>query len=124
MTLWRGAEAAESARVLEAADRNNPGAAVLRPDYEPAGDPGAPVLPVVEGRYPFPEYPEECDPALEAQLTEVGAESCHVLVPQADPAGVVLMAGNSHVMQWSPALRRLGEERRLRSSAIRGAAAW
>ena len=113
VTLWRGAEAAESARVLEAADRNNPGAAVLRPDYEPAGDPGAPVLPVVEGRYPFPEYPEECDPALEAQLTEVGAESCHVLVPQADPAGVVLMAGNSHVMQWSPALRRLGEERRL-----------
>ena len=52
VTLWRGAEAAESARVLEAADRNNPGAAVLRPDYEPAGDPGAPVLPVVEGRYP------------------------------------------------------------------------
>ena len=27
--------------------------------------------------------------------------------------GVVLMAGNSHVMPWSPALRRLGEERRL-----------
>jgi len=113
VTLWRSVDAAESARALEAADRNNPGAASLHPDYEPAGDAGAPVLPVVEGRYPFPEYPEECDPTLVARLTEVGAESCHVLVPQEDPAGVVLMVGNSHVMQWSPALRRLGEERRL-----------
>lgn len=109
---WQAWDAHRRAQVLAEADRNNPGAAALLPDHVDRADLDAEVIPLVSGPYPQPDYPESCPEHL--PLFACRAESCQVLVPQEDPAGTVLMLGNSHVMQWSPALAHWAETRDLR----------
>lgn len=99
--LWQAADRARMQSWQAAGAQNNPGAAVLAPDYVDRADPRAPTLPLISGDYPRPEYLGLCPGGLE--LREGVDGLCRVVHAPEDPQGVVLLLGNSHVMQWTPA---------------------
>ena len=117
--LWRAHDQRHHAHVLENADVNNPGAAVLSPGYVPRGDPGAPALPELGGPFPEPQLGEQCPEDM--GLHPANREWCHVTVPEEGAEATLLVIGNSHVHQWIPAVETLAEHNRWRVvSYIRG----
>ncbi|WP_083665090.1 acyltransferase family protein [Kocuria sp. CNJ-770] len=102
------AEDRRAAAVLAAADRNNPGAAVLTPGFRDQADPDAPAVPVITGdSYRKPGLGEPC-PA-ELGISERHQQWCFETVPNAEPAATLLVVGNSHVHMWIPAIEELAE---------------
>lgn len=105
---WKAWDDRRREEVLAMADRNNPGAAALLEGFVDRSDTDADPIPVVSGRYPFPEYAGACPE--EVDIADISRAACKVLVEGEDAAETVLMLGNSHVMQWSPAIAHWAEE--------------
>ncbi|MCM3487591.1 acyltransferase family protein, partial [Kocuria rosea] len=107
---WEQVENRRAAEIRAAAERNNPGAAVLEPDFEFTGDPDAPTLPLPED---LAERPERIgEPCPEEWTREYIVPShCHVVRESESGGPVVYAIGNSHIEHWIPTLELLAEER-------------
>jgi peptidoglycan/LPS O-acetylase OafA/YrhL len=114
------AEERRAALIEAAAWANNPGARSLLPQFENAGDPDAPTIPVsLAGDYRKPDLGRQCDRGYGLGAGQV--EWCHETLPAENPAKTLLLLGNSHVLQWVPAAVELAEEHGWRVvSYIRG----
>ncbi|WP_260850624.1 acyltransferase family protein [Kocuria marina] len=105
---WSGVEAKKQAQIESQAFRNNPGATVLTLDDLEEGDPNAPLLPVIEGAYPRPSLGGSCPE--EMGLKKQNQMWCGVTVESPNASNTVLVVGNSHALQWIPALQNVAED--------------
>ncbi|WP_423446280.1 acyltransferase family protein [Kocuria sp. KSNUG] len=105
---WAGVERQREARLEAQAELNNPGARALEPGFEYAGDPDAASLPLAQNiTSDAASLGTECPADIE--LPGDTARFCHEAVANEEPAATVLVAGNSHVQHWLPAITALAE---------------
>ncbi len=108
--VWQQADARRAAVLAEEAARNNPGAAVLAPDFEFRGDPDAPTLPLASALGDeWVALPEPCSGRF-APEQEILEPSCRQTPALADPERTIAVVGNSHMEQFMGALIPLAEE--------------
>lgn len=105
---WAQFDKHREAQIEAQAYRNNPGAAVLTEQDLPEGDPQAPLLPQIQGDYPKPSLGAAC-PA-EMGLNTGNQQWCGLTVENPDSDVTILTFGNSHAVQWIPAVQGLAQE--------------
>lgn len=109
-----GAQAAVAWQVHQAtlgAAKNNPGAAVLQPDFVFKGDPSAPAFPhpaSIEAETDV--LSEGCTGRFEPD-TERLAPFCSQNGVVSNPARTIVVTGNSHARQWAAAFSTIAESR-------------
>ncbi len=106
--LWHVADRARMQSLREGQENTHPGAAVLDPGHEARPVPDVPPLPLISGDYPRPDYLASCPGDLE--LSQGVQDLCRVVYAPEESQGIVLLLGNSHVMQWTPAAEAFARE--------------
>lgn len=107
---WRSALAQEAAEAAAAGAQDNPGAAALAADYEPAGDPDAPTVPLPADQPDWFDLEQECEGRFRPD-EEALSGRCTQSPAVDDPERVVVALGDSHTQQWTAAVAPLARER-------------
>ncbi|MFI7581574.1 SGNH hydrolase domain-containing protein [Kocuria kalidii] len=110
VALWGAVDQRRADLLAEEALRNNPGAAVLEPGFEFAGDPQAPALPLPSALgEEWVGLPEPCSGEY-APEQEAVVEFCRQLPAVEDPERTVVVVGNSHMEQFMGAVIPIAEK--------------
>ncbi|WP_129657686.1 acyltransferase family protein [Rothia uropygialis] len=113
---WQARIAYVTQKIEASADKNNPGAEILDPDYTYKGDAKAGLLPTALTRSnDFAEVNglgEECskDKDFDKDLHGLTGEQCYRVVKNDHPSKHVVAVGNSHTEQWMTALKQKAED--------------
>uniref|UniRef100_UPI003D74BD1B acyltransferase family protein n=1 Tax=Kocuria sp. cx-455 TaxID=2771377 RepID=UPI003D74BD1B len=107
---WSAVDAHRSAQLEAQAERNNPGAVSLIPDYQANGDPNAPTLPLASDLgNQWVGLPEKCAGSFEPDNTAV-QDFCRQSEAVENPTKTVVVVGNSHMEQYMGAVLPMAEE--------------
>ncbi|MCT1367264.1 acyltransferase family protein [uncultured Kocuria sp.] len=114
---WQGRIAYVTQKIEANADKNNPGAEILDPEYTYKGDKDPGLLPTAikrsEDWAQSNGMGEECseEDDFDRDLHGMDGDACYHVVKNDHPSKRVVAVGNSHTEQWMTAMETQAEER-------------
>lgn len=115
---WQVQVHADEQAVLAGADKNNPGAAVLRPGHSGNADPGAPMIPALTAlKKQWVGLGGPCHDGFEPS-GGIPANACGQTTVAGTAARTIVVVGDSHAEQWMGALIPVAEKHHWRLVSI------
>lgn len=109
---WQQLLRIENERLQSMIDVNNPGAAVLDPQFVFHGEEGSDLAPLFErAGSDYANLGSPCTGEYATDAPALQGIGCTEYVSSPNPEKVLVAVGNSHVQQWLPALAPIAEER-------------
>ena len=109
---WQQMLKVQNDRLLANIDVNNPGAAVLDPEFIYHGEEDVDLAPLYErAGSDYANLGSPCTGEYASEAAELQGIGCTEYVSSPNPDKVLVAVGNSHVQQWLPALAPIAEAR-------------